>query len=302
MCVADGAVSRPRAWRAAPEASRPPRRAEAKARSGRRPRRRRRDGRSGPEFLRSIIAGIEARVVKFPIHPEPFGIVYPAFGGRRRTDGISRYNLYRPVAFSRDLRNVFCGFGQVLILAEDNGHVHMPAARQPHDVQPQAQIDAFLLRFVPRVDQSAGERNLVLPIPNRPAFDRYPRAAHREKPVRPISMPHFAVVETGRSRMETHSPVRPFPIRADRVEQFPRIEYLGGDVRTRPSHGGRDSAHRRRRPRARWEFRLPWNTPAGKVPPGGHLDPRPIRQVPRGQVRIATIRPGAPRCQPPPRD
>jgi hypothetical protein len=97
-------------------------------------------------LLRSIVARINARIVKRALDWNPVGRINSALVGCRRTRWKSRYHVYPPVLLSRNDTHFRCHLGKILVLTEHQCHVVRILMRQPNHIDGDTNIDALSLR------------------------------------------------------------------------------------------------------------------------------------------------------------
>lgn len=125
-----------------------------------------------------VVTGIEATVVGGPIDPNPVGPIDAASIVIGRADGKSTGDLDPAVLLHGDGADLVGNFGEVLILAEDQGDIVRVISSGGDDIKGEANVDAFLVADENRGNSTAGESDGLIAILERAGEGPDADAAH----------------------------------------------------------------------------------------------------------------------------
>jgi hypothetical protein len=106
---------------------------------------------------RTIVRGVNASVVKRLVDFEPIGGIDPTKVGGLVGQRKSACRFDPPILVFGNAPDLFCGFSEVLVLAENQGDVEFLFSRKTNDIQCDPDINAFL-----NPDHSAFHLSLVV--------------------------------------------------------------------------------------------------------------------------------------------
>lgn len=95
-----------------------------------------------------IVSWINAGVIEFFVHSEPFSTIYASPVRSPWSIWKGATDLDFPLLLPRNLAHFVNNFIEILILTEEQGHIELTFPRTFHEVQRNAYIDPFLLRHM----------------------------------------------------------------------------------------------------------------------------------------------------------